>query len=209
MTSQRDPAIHQAWVRWVLRRILLMPEAAIARPEGDLSRLAVAVPEHRETLAPDLVIVEPGRKHPRVLVLVTPPGQVLDRPPPGARWKEPLTTRMMALLHGTGVRLGLVTNGEQWMLVDAPRGETTSFVTWPPPEIHITSHMKRERVKKDKASAGFGAKASWFVADPHDRPRGRRESSHGATRARALILVRVWWPDCPRNRWGVKASMAY
>ncbi|MEI7768496.1 MAG: type IIL restriction-modification enzyme MmeI, partial [Chloroflexales bacterium] len=40
------------------------------------------------------------------------------------------TTRMMALLHGTGVRLGLVTNGEQWMLVDAPRGETTGFVTW-------------------------------------------------------------------------------
>ncbi|MEI7645875.1 MAG: hypothetical protein WCJ55_16510, partial [Chloroflexales bacterium] len=146
-TSQRDPAIHQAWVRWVLRHVLLMPEAAIARPEGDLSRLAVAVPEQRETLAPDLVIVEPGRKHPRVLVLVTPPGQVLDRPPPGVRGKEPLTTRMMALLHGTGVRLGLVTNGEQWMLVDAPRGETTSFVTWPPPEIHITSHMKRERVK--------------------------------------------------------------
>ena len=36
----------------------------------------------------------------------------------------------MALLHGTGVRLGLVTNGEQWMLVDAPRSETTGFVTW-------------------------------------------------------------------------------
>ncbi|MEI7645909.1 MAG: DNA methyltransferase, partial [Chloroflexales bacterium] len=128
--SQRDPAIHQAWVRWVLRRVLLMPEAAVARPEGDLSSLVVAVPEQRETLAPDLVIVEPGRSRPRVLVLVTPPGQALDRPPPGARWKEPLTTRMMALLHGTGVRLGLVTNGEQWMLVDAPRGETTGFVTW-------------------------------------------------------------------------------
>ena len=51
-TSQRDPAIHQAWVRWVLRHVLLMPEAAVARPEGDLSRLAVAVPEQRETLAP-------------------------------------------------------------------------------------------------------------------------------------------------------------
>ena len=28
----------------------------------------------------------------------------------------------MELLHATGVRLGLVTNGEHWMLVDAPRG---------------------------------------------------------------------------------------
>ena len=28
---------------------------------------------------------------------------------------------MMELLHATDVRLGLVTNGEQWMLVDARR----------------------------------------------------------------------------------------
>ena len=128
--SQHDPAIHQAWVRWVLRRLLLMPDAAIARPEGERAALVVAVPEQHETLAPDVVIVEPGRNHPRVLVLILPPGQPLDRPPQGARWREPLTTRMMTLLHGTGVRLGIVTNGEQWLLVDAPRGETTGFVTW-------------------------------------------------------------------------------
>ncbi|NTV63317.1 MAG: hypothetical protein HGA65_07240, partial [Oscillochloris sp.] len=44
-TSQRDTAIHQAWVRWVLRRLLHHPEAAVARPEGDLTALTVAVPE--------------------------------------------------------------------------------------------------------------------------------------------------------------------
>jgi hypothetical protein len=37
---------------------------------------------------------------------------------------------MMELLHSTEVRLGLVTNGEHWMLVDAPRGETTGFASW-------------------------------------------------------------------------------
>jgi hypothetical protein len=37
---------------------------------------------------------------------------------------------MMELLHYTGVRLGLLTNGEQWMLVDAPSGETTGFTSW-------------------------------------------------------------------------------
>ncbi|QDV35680.1 hypothetical protein ElP_35840 [Tautonia plasticadhaerens] len=36
----------------------------------------------------------------------------------------------MQLLHDTGVRLGLVTNGDQWMLVDAPRGETTGYASW-------------------------------------------------------------------------------
>ena len=37
---------------------------------------------------------------------------------------------MMELLHATDVRLGLVTNGEHWMLVDAPKGETTGFASW-------------------------------------------------------------------------------
>ena len=36
----------------------------------------------------------------------------------------------MELLHDTGVRLGLVTNGEHWMLVDAPKGETTGYASW-------------------------------------------------------------------------------
>ena len=37
---------------------------------------------------------------------------------------------MMQLLHDTGVRLGLVTNGDHWMLVDAPKGETTGYASW-------------------------------------------------------------------------------
>ena len=37
---------------------------------------------------------------------------------------------MTELLHATGVRLGLVTNGEHWMLVDAPKGETTGYASW-------------------------------------------------------------------------------
>src|SRR5947199_7949683 len=37
---------------------------------------------------------------------------------------------MMAPLHATAVRLGLITNGERSMLVDPPRGETTGFASW-------------------------------------------------------------------------------
>nr|MDZ8056627.1 DNA methyltransferase [Nostoc sp. EkiNYC01] len=37
---------------------------------------------------------------------------------------------MMELLHACNVRLGLVTNGEHWLLVNAPRGETTGFISW-------------------------------------------------------------------------------
>src|SRR5207244_2786988 len=56
--------------------------------------------------------------------------QGLEKPIAGKRWHASPATRMMELLHATGVRLGLVTNGEQWLLVDAPRGETTGFASW-------------------------------------------------------------------------------
>jgi hypothetical protein len=36
----------------------------------------------------------------------------------------------MQLLHDTGIRLGIVTNGDHWMLVNAPKNETTGYVSW-------------------------------------------------------------------------------
>jgi len=48
----------------------------------------------------------------------------------GKHWKATPGTRMMELLHATDVPLGFVTNGEEWMLVFAPRGDTTGFTSW-------------------------------------------------------------------------------
>ncbi|MEB3356794.1 MAG: hypothetical protein VKK04_08715, partial [Synechococcales bacterium] len=48
----------------------------------------------------------------------------------GSRWAASPATRMMELLHACDVRLGLLTNGEHWMLVNAPKGETTGFISW-------------------------------------------------------------------------------
>ncbi len=96
--------------------------------------LRVRFGEHGEVLLPDYVLVNPaGRPDAgaaRLLVQIYAPGQDLERAVEGSRWKAPPSTRMMELLHATGVRLGLVTNGEQWMLVDAPRGQTTGFASW-------------------------------------------------------------------------------
>ena len=48
----------------------------------------------------------------------------------GRLWKASPGTRMMELLHAADVPVGLVTNGEEWMLVSARRGETTGFASW-------------------------------------------------------------------------------
>jgi hypothetical protein len=129
---QDDPALHGQWVRWVLGTLLDFREGLLVEGPAVPAALAHAVPERGETLRPDLAVLDPGhdRVTARLLVAVWPAGQPLDERLAGARWAATPLDRMVDLLRGTGVRLGLVTNGERWTLVDAPRGQTSGFATW-------------------------------------------------------------------------------
>lgn len=129
-----DPAIYSAWIKFVLNQVLRLPDDVILEGQAIPQTLQTSIPEHGELLRPTLVVKNPGGDpnagKPRLLVQVYPTGQDLDKPVSGKTWKASPGTRMMELLHATGVRLGLITNGEQWMLVDAPRSETTGFASW-------------------------------------------------------------------------------
>ena len=129
--SQADTGIHRAWVAFVLQEVLELPEAVLRSGQGLPPGLQVTISQQHETLRPDWAIVEPDEPHqPRLLVQMVSPEQGLEKPLQRSKWTASPATRMMALLHATGVRLGLVTNGEQWMLVNAPKNETTGFVSW-------------------------------------------------------------------------------
>ncbi len=129
-----DPAIHRAWVQFVLSQTLGLPEDVLAEGQAIAESIKATVSEHGETLRPHTVVVNPpgdsdaGKA--RLLIHVYPRTQGLDKIVPGSRWMASPSARMTELLHGAGVRLGLVTNGEQWMLVDAPAGETTGYASW-------------------------------------------------------------------------------
>lgn len=129
-----DSAIHRAWVRYVLREVLEYDPALVVEAQSLPPSCSVAVQEHGEVLTPTAALVDPpGRDsagRPRVLFSVVPRAQPLDAAMRGARWKASPATRMMTLLHGANVRLGVVTNGEHWMLVHAAPGETTSYVSF-------------------------------------------------------------------------------
>ena len=124
-----DPAMHRAWLRFVLRDLLDFPDHLLQTGPAIPEPLKVSLPEHGETLRPDLVIQSPGHA-PRMLVQLLPPSQALETPLKQQRWKASPSTRMAELLRGTGVRLGLLTNGEHWMLVHASPGETAGFASW-------------------------------------------------------------------------------
>jgi hypothetical protein len=132
-----NPTVDRSWVLAVLNRTLEIPLQLILEPAAFSKSLDVRVAQHHETLRPDLVIVEPpGRPsagRPRVLIQIVPRHQNLEKALEEADWKASPATRITELIRGTGadgVRLGLLTNGEQWMLVHAPRGETAGYATW-------------------------------------------------------------------------------
>jgi hypothetical protein len=129
-----EPAIHRAWVEFVLKETLGFLDEVLLTGQAIPAGLQVVMAEHQETLRPDWVVVNPsgteGVGKPRLLVQVLPAEQGLEKGLKGSRWAASPATRMMELLHASGVRLGLVTNGEHWMLVNAPKGETTGYVSW-------------------------------------------------------------------------------
>ncbi len=129
-----SPAIHKAWINFVLKQTLGLPDEVVVEDQARSQTLKANMAEHGEVLRPDVVVQNPeGVAHPgkaRLLIQTYPLEQDLEKSVAGKHWKASPATRMMELLHATDVRLGLVTNGEHWMLVDAPRGDTTGFASW-------------------------------------------------------------------------------
>ena len=133
-TSKPDWRLHDIWVRFVLGDILGLPGEALVDAAELPDALTVTLKEHGETLRPDLAIINPKDvaqpEQVRLLISVYTEGQDLNKAVSGRPWRASPATRMQALLHATDVPLGLVTNGEQWLLVHAPRTESSTFVTW-------------------------------------------------------------------------------
>ena len=126
-----DPAIHNAWIKYILNELLEYDERALKEGSDVSSKLQSQIPEYQEVLKPDMALIDPSdNEKTRLLIKVYPSKQDLNKPIPGSYWKVSPATRMMELLHATDIRLGLITNGEHWMLVNAPKGESTGYISW-------------------------------------------------------------------------------
>ena len=125
--------LHAAWIDEVLSRGLELDEDG----RGDVfkrggwcaAHLNAALPEHGVSLSPDFAVVGNGEAP---LMLVHTYGQDvdLDATQKLDGWASTPAERMVTLCRATSCRLGLITNGERWMLVDAPVGAVTTFASW-------------------------------------------------------------------------------
>jgi hypothetical protein len=112
--AKDDPAIHRAWVEFVLHESLGYTDDLLLQGPAIPPGIEARVAEHGETLRPDYVLVNPkgrdGAGKPRLLIRVLPPDQSLDKPEQGSRWKASPDTRMMMLY--------------------APPDDTTGYTSW-------------------------------------------------------------------------------
>ena len=129
-SPQPDPAIHTQWLRFVLEEVLQIRPDAILEGQQIPADLCYESKERGEILRPLMVIRSPYEQKPRLLIQLAPHKQDLSKPIDGKQRNGSPATRMMELLRQSSVRLGLLTNGRQWMLIDAPANETTGYYSW-------------------------------------------------------------------------------
>lgn len=125
--------LHTAWIDEVLSRGLELDEDGrgdvLKRKDWCATHLTVALPEHGVSLSADFAIVGNGDA-PLMLVHAYAQDVDLDATRKLDGWASTPAECMVRLCRATGCRLGLVTNGERWMLVDAPVGAVTTFASW-------------------------------------------------------------------------------
>jgi hypothetical protein len=129
------PKIHRAWIDLILKRTLELDENETGEVLKSTEKLPDAIlcelPEYGLTLRPDYAVMDgQSESRPLILIVVYGPDVSLAESLKDDGWAASPRERMVELCRATNVRLGLVTNGEQWMLVDAPVGAVTTFASW-------------------------------------------------------------------------------
>ena len=125
------PELHREWVRLVLTEMLEYDQESLVHAVDWPDELpSVSSQEHAGTFKPDWIVRSPADGKPRLFIAVLPPDTDLESVQRGDGWPVSLQERMTLLCRAHGVRVGLLTDGERWMLVNAQVGSTSSQASW-------------------------------------------------------------------------------
>lgn len=121
------PELHRAWNELVLRELLEYEDSVLQPAKNDFIYTS---PDGDGQFSPDFVLRSGSGSYPLLFVSILPEGTDLEKVKVGDGWPVPIFERMTLLCRDKGVRLGLITNGERWMIVNAPVGNTSSHISW-------------------------------------------------------------------------------
>jgi hypothetical protein len=122
--------LHAAWIDEVLRTALEADDKLL-RGGKAVPTATVVLPEHETTIVPELVFVDPTHGDAVLAPIhVFPPDTDLSASMKFGGLACSPGDRMAVHLRALNKPLGLVTNGERWMLVHAPTGQVATFASW-------------------------------------------------------------------------------
>lgn len=122
--------IHNAWICLVLMEILDFDEHSLVNNRNLNDPYIIYSTEGLHNFSPDYVICRPIDGKPRLFISILSPQTDLQSIQQTDGWFTNYMERMTIACRTFGVRLGLVTNGEQWMVVNAPVDSTSSYASW-------------------------------------------------------------------------------
>jgi len=121
-------ALHREWVRLVLEELLEFEASVLKSADGLPATLTYREPLTGAEVKPDFAVLSGDKA--RLLIARYAPNTNLSAPMAGETWAASPIERMTMLCRATGVRVGLVTNGERWTLVSVPADGSSSLGTW-------------------------------------------------------------------------------
>ena len=119
------PAIHREWCKNVLTDLLEMPSEVLVSGE----RWSVSNDSDTAQYSPEFCLIDTDGK-PMMFIGIYPPSTDLDGLLRQEEWTASPVERMTRLCRHHDVRLGLLTNGEAWTLVNAPLDSLSGTATW-------------------------------------------------------------------------------
>jgi hypothetical protein len=123
--------LHAAWIDEVMRTALEADDQLLRGGKTIPGSVSIELPEHDTTIVPDLVLVDPTHGDALLLPIhVFPPDTDLSASTKFGGLSCSPGDRMALHLRALNKSLGIVTNGERWMMVHAPAGQVATFASW-------------------------------------------------------------------------------
>lgn len=119
--------IHTAWIRMVFEETLEYDDSTLVSNTGE-NTLSYTSPMHSGSFTPDLKLVRDGQCV--MFVTIHPAGTDFERVVSHDGWPASLIERASLLCRTSGIRFGLLTDGERWTLVSATTDSSTTHVSW-------------------------------------------------------------------------------
>lgn len=129
--DEADPqldALHREWVRLILEELLEYEPTVLKSADQLPATLTYREPLTGAEVKPDFAVLSGDKA--RLLVARYAPDTDLFAPIGGQTWAASPIERMATLCRATGVRVGLISDGEQWTLVSVPADGASSLGTW-------------------------------------------------------------------------------